>query len=74
MRLVVMCPDPQRQTGSRQVGSTIEADRGGEPPMGQASAVAAAQFLTGALGGNQQQQQQVKVGDLIVMLNWMREG
>jgi len=59
MNLVIVCPDFQRQTGSRQVGSTNESDRGGEPPMGQASAVAAAQFLNGALGGNQQQQQQV---------------
>lgn len=53
--------DTQRQSGTRQVGSNIEPDRSGEPPIGQATAVAAAQFLTGTLGGNQQQQQQVKV-------------
>lgn len=58
MRLIVTCLDFQRQTSSRQVGSAIEADRSGEPPMGQASANAAAQFLTGALGGTQPQQQQ----------------
>ena len=52
--------DAQRQLGTRQVGSNIEPDRSGEPPIGQATAVAAAQFLTGTLGANQQQQQQVK--------------
>jgi len=41
MSLVIVCPDFQRQTGSQQVGSTIEVDRGGESPMGQASAIAA---------------------------------
>jgi len=54
--------DTQRQSAIRQVGSNIEPDRSGEPPIGQATAVAAAQFLTGTLGSNQQQQQQqVKV-------------
>lgn len=53
--------DTQRQSGTRQGGSNIEPDRSGEPPIGQATAVAAAQFLTGTLGGNQQQQQQVLV-------------
>lgn len=53
--------DAQRQSGVRQAGSNIEPDRSGEPPIGQATAVAAAQFLTGTLGGNQQQPQQVKV-------------
>lgn len=60
--MVFICTDTQRQAGGRQAGSNVEIDRSGEPPMGQASAVAAAQFLTGTLGGNQQQQQQVKVG------------
>ncbi|KAG0586900.1 hypothetical protein KC19_2G125800 [Ceratodon purpureus] len=50
--------DPQRQSGTRQVVSNIEPDRSGEPPIGQATAVAAAQFLTGTLGGQQQPQQQ----------------
>lgn len=66
MSLVIVCPDFQRQTGSQQVGSTIEVDRGGESPMGQASAIAAVQFLNGSLGGNQQQH--VEFGDLIMML------
>jgi hypothetical protein len=47
--------DTQRQTGNRQSVTNPEPDRNGEPPIGQAAATAAAQFLTGALGGNQQQ-------------------
>ncbi len=47
--------DLQRQVGTGQTGGGIVGERGGEPPLGQSVAAAAAQMMASALGGNQQQ-------------------
>lgn len=55
--MLLMSAEAQRQAGSGQTGGIIEGERSGDPPIGQTVATAAAQFLSGALGGNQQQVQ-----------------
>ena len=56
-----MSAEAQRQAGSGQTGSIIEGEKSGDAPIGQSVATAAARFISGALGGNQQQVQLLSI-------------